>query len=291
MYKEIDLPSNIKLDVESDVKVIRVENFNNIVSFKSMMDKAINFYSRNTKVLYFYLSDFSLLKTLNNLRYKDLNIIFDINIKNIKLLKEYKDIIRNFNLSAILDSGVKPHEIVSVVKFLSFLGVKSIITFDLFKNIDEKEMKHITKEIVLNPDFVKDVEPFYGFVRYIYEKKSKKEIDETLWDSFKEKPEEFFYLTSDGYVTLSKRWDKRSRYFYNIQEPKEKRHSSEFYKELDSYEQNLFFKNLECAMCESFEYCGAYLKFEDSSFDCTPFKTMLKSIEENFDVFKVSKAA
>jgi len=291
MYKEIDLPISIKLDAKSYSKVIRVDKLTNIVSFKSMIDKSLRFYNRNTEVLYFYLKDFSLLKTMNNLRYKDLNIIFDINIKNIKLLKEYKDILKNFNLTAVLDSGVKPHEIVGVVKFLSFLGVKSVITFDLFKNIDEKEMKHIMNEVVLNPDFVKDVEPFFSFVTYIYEKKTKREIKDTLWDAFKEKPEKFFYVTSDGYVTLSKRWDKRSKYFYNLQEPKEKRHSSEFYKELDSYEQNLFFKNLECAMCESFEFCGAYLKFENGSYDCTPFQTMLKNIEENFDIFKVSKAA
>jgi len=293
MYKEIDMPVNIKLDVDSYSKVIRVGSVNNIVSFKSMLDKSLKFYSRNTKVVYFYLSDFTVLKTLNNLRYRNLNIIFDVNIKNIKLLKEFKDILKHFHLTAVLDSSIKVDEIVSVVKFLSFLGIKSSLTFDLFKKIDEKEMKNITKELVLNSDFVKDVEPFYSFVSYIYAKKSKKEIQETLWDDFKEKVDEFFYVSSDGYVTLSKRWDKRSRYFYNIEDPKEKRHSSEFYKELDSYEQNLFFKNLECAMCESFEYCGAYLKFEDSSYDCTPFLIMLKEIEENFDIFKVdnSKAA
>jgi len=44
-------------------------------------------------------------------------------------------------------------------------------------------------------------------------------------------------------------------------------------------------------MCESFEYCGAYLKFEDGKYNCTPFQTMLKEIDENFDIFKVSKAA
>jgi len=291
MYKEIDLPINIKLDAKSNSKVIRVGSIKNIVSFKSMIDKSIKFYSRNTQVLYFYLSDFSLLKTLSNLRYKGLNIIFDVNIKNITLLKEYKNILNNFNLTAVLDSSVKPNEIVSVVKFLSSLGVKSSITFDLFKTIDAKVMQNITKEIVLNPNLVKNVEPFFSFVNYIYEKKIKKEISQTLWDTFKDKLEEFFYVTSDGFVTLSKRWDKRSKYFYNLQEPKEKRHSSEFYKELDSYEQNLFFKNLECAMCESFEYCGAYLKFEDGKYECSSFQAMLKEIDENFDIFKVSKAA
>jgi MoaA/NifB/PqqE/SkfB family radical SAM enzyme len=291
MFKEINLPINTKLDVESNSKVVRVDSLKNIVSFKSQIDKTIGFYSRNTKVLYFYLSDFSLLKTLNNLRYKNLNIIFDLNIKNITLLKEYKEFIKNFNLTAILDSGVKHQEIVSVVKFLSFLGVKSFVTYDLFKTIDEKEMKNITKEIVLNPEFVKDVEPFFSFVNYVYKKKIKKEIDESLWSSFKDKLEEFSYITSDGFVTVSKRWDKRSRYLYNLDEPKERRHESELYKELDSYEQNLFFKNLECAMCESFEYCGAYLKFEDGKYNCTPFQTMLKEIDENFDIFKVSKAA
>ena len=291
MFKEINLPVELKLDVESNSKVVRVDSLKNIVSFKSQIDKTIGFYSRNTKVLYFYLSDFSLLKTLNNLRYKNLNIIFDINIKNITLLKEYKEFIRNFNLTAILDSGVKPQEIVSVVKFLSFLSVKSFITYDLFKTIDKKEMKNITKEIVLNPEFVKDVEPFFSFVNYVYKKKIKKEIDESLWSSFKDKLEEFLYITSDGFVTVSKRWDKRSRYLYNLDESKERRYESELYKELDSYEQNLFFKNLECAMCESFEYCGAYLKFEDGKYNCTPFQTLLKEIDENFDIFKVSKAA
>jgi len=204
MFSEINLPVELKLDVESNSKVVRVDSLKNIVSFKSQIDKTIGFYSRNTKVLYFYLSDFSLLKTLNNLRYKNLNIIFDINIKNITLLKEYKEFIRNFNLTAILDSGVKPQEIVSVVKFLSFLSVKSFITYDLFKTIDKKEMKNITKEIVLNPEFVKDVEPFFSFVNYVYKKKIKKEIDESLWSSFKDKLEEFLYITSDGFVTVSK---------------------------------------------------------------------------------------
>jgi len=291
MYKEIDLPQNIKLDVPSYAKVIRVSKANNIVSFKSMMDKSIRFYSKNTKVLYFYLSDLSILKTLDNLRYRGLNIIFDVNVKNITLLKEYKDILKNFNLTAILDSSVRPQEIVSVVEFLSMLGIKSSITFDLFKTIDNKEMKNITKKIVLNPNLVKDVEPFYSFVNYIYEKKIKKDITRTLWQTFKDQLDEFSYVTNDGFVTLSKRWDKRSKYLYNLEEPKEKRHTSEFYKKIDSYEQNLFFKNLECAMCESFEYCGAYLKFEDGGFDCTSFQTMLKDIEENFDIFKVSKAA
>ncbi len=293
MYKEINLPQSIKLSTQSNRKVVRVGSVENIVSFKSMIDKTIEFYAQNTHELYLYLSDFSALRELNNLRYRNLNIIFDVNEKNIKLLKEFKDFLPKFRFKAVLDTTVKPDEISSVVKFLSFLGVKSEITYDLFKTIDEKQMKQITDEIVLNTQILKDVEPFFSFTHYIYTKKMKKEIKHTLWDVFKDNIERFSYITNDGYVTISKRWDKRSRYLFNLDEGKEKEMDSELYKELNSYEQNLFFKNLECAMCGSYEFCGAYLKLEDGNYNCTPFQTMLKDIEDNFDIFQVrdSKAA
>jgi len=50
---------------------------------------------------------------------------------------------------------------------------------------------------------------------------------------------------------------------------------------------NLFFKNLECAMCNSYEYCQAYLKFEDGKYECTGFLEMLSKIEENLDLLSI----
>ncbi len=291
MFSEVNLPQNIKLSIDSEKKVVRLDKFSNIVSFKSKLDKTIEFYSKNTKFIYFYLSDFSILKTLYNLKYKRLNIVFNLNEKNLKLLKEYKDFLKYFRLTAILDSVIKPDEIVMIVKFLHSMGVKSEITYDLFKTISKEDLENITNEIILNKELVKSVEPLFSFTNYIYRKKSKKPIDKTLWDLFKDKIDRFSYITRDGYVTISKRWDKRSRYLFNLDEANQTQNSSELYKELDAYEQNLFFKNLECAMCESYEICGAYLKFEDSKYDCEPFKTMLDKIEKNFDVFKEEKVA
>ena len=66
MYKEINLPSSIMMDTSSDKKVIRLGAIGNIVSLKTKIDKAIKFYKKNTKVLYFYLSDFSLIKDIYN---------------------------------------------------------------------------------------------------------------------------------------------------------------------------------------------------------------------------------
>ena len=39
-------------------------------------------------------------------------------------------------------------------------------------------------------------------------------------------------------------------------------------------------------MCSHYGYCKAYLKFENSSYDCSGFKNALDFVEENFDTFK-----
>jgi len=103
-----------------------------------------------------------------------------------------------------------------------------------------------------------------------------------------DKLDSFRYITNDGLVTISKRWDKRGKYLYKLHE-KSSEDDFNLSKELEEYEQNLFVKNLECAMCESFEFCKAYLRYEDAEYDCSGFKDMLKIVDENFDIYKVEK--
>ncbi len=51
MFSEVNLPQNIKLSIDSEKKVVRLDKFSNIVSFKSKLDKTIEFYSKNTKFI------------------------------------------------------------------------------------------------------------------------------------------------------------------------------------------------------------------------------------------------
>ncbi len=288
MYLEINLPQSLLLDIVSDIKVIRLENSSNIVHFKSKLDNLIRFYSKNSKVLYFYLKNLELLKTINNLKYNHLNIYFSINRKNIQFIKDNGKILKNFYLKAEIDNIVKSDELVDLLKFLSFHKIKSELSYDLFKQLNSDELSKLTKEIILDKNIIKDIEPLFGFVNYIYEKNYKKEISLDLWQLFKDKRDEFIYITSDGFVTISKRWDKRGKYLYNIYDTI-RSENSQLSKELDAYEQNLFFKNLECAMCENYEFCKAYLKFENNKYDCSGFKNMLTIIKDNFIIYKEEK--
>jgi len=286
MYKEINLPQNIKFNKQSFVKVVRIESFKNIKEFKNSIDKTLEFYSKNTNKVYFHLKDLNILKTLDNLMYKNLNISFDVNIKNIEFLKTHESLLKNHKLKASLDSTIKTKELVNAVKFLAKKGIKSEISYDLFKKLDKDDLENITQNLILDKSFTKFSEPFFGFVNYIYEKKAKKNPSVTLWELFKDKEEEFYYINQNGDTTISKRWDKRGKYLFNIDDSIEKKKESELLKSLKSYDENLFFENLDCAMCDRYEFCKAYLKFENNSYDCSGFKSMLEIVEKDFDIFK-----
>ena len=288
MYKEINLPQNIRFNKQSFVKIVRIDGFKNIKEFKNYIDKTLEFYSKNTNKIYFHLKDLNILKTLDNLMYRNLNISFDVNIKNIEFLKTHKSLLKNHSLKASLDSTIKTKELVDVVKFLAKKQIKSEISYDLFKKLDEDDFKNITNKLILDKSFTKSSDPFFGFVNHIYEKKAKKNSSLTLWELFKDKEGEFYYINQNGDTTISKRWDKRGKYLFNIDDSVEQKESSELLKSLKSYDENLFFENLDCAMCDRYEFCKAYLRFENSTYDCSGFKSMLEMIEENFDIFKTN---
>ncbi len=286
MYKEINLPMDTKLDVSSYLKIVRVSNFKDISSFKNSIDNTIKFYGKNTKRLYFYLEDLEILKTLYNLKYKNMFMLFDVNTKNISLVKEYKEILGSFYTKALLDSIIKPSEVVDIVKFLAKYNIRSEISYDLFKKLDSKNFENITKELLLDKKYVKYVEPFFSFANYVYEKNIKKSSKHTLWEIFKDELNGFLYINKDSDVAVSKRWDKRGKYLYNLDDKEQSIKKSPLYQELKSYDENLFFENLECAMCDKYELCKAYLKFENKEYDCSGFKSMIEEIEKNFEIFK-----
>ncbi len=288
MLYEISLPQSVKINVNSKRKIIRLHKMKGASGVKSALDFAVSFYSKNTEAIFIELSTLEDLKTIYNLRYKNIGIIYNFKEKDLAEFSSYEKIFKAYEIKVIVDD-IKTDRVISVIKEITKYDVEVELSFTLFSKLSAKEWEEVAKEIILNPHIVHRVEPLFSMTYYLYQKQRAEISKATLWKVIGEEVEKNLYIDEDENITLSKRWANKGKYFASLDDKSIKIKEGEFYKKLQTYEQNLFFTNMECSMCEYYGYCKASLKFENSGYDCSGFKNALDIVSKNFDRFKVDK--
>ena len=285
MLYEINLPQSVKMNVSSKRKVIRLHQMKDIAGIKSAIDSTVAFYGKNTEAIYVQLNALEDLKSIHNLRYKGIGIIYDLKESELAVLSTYAALFKEYNVTVVIDT-LNSDKLVSAIKELTKYDVEVEISSALLLSLDAKAWDTLAKEVITNPKIVQRVEPLFSMAYYLYQKRRGQETQATLWKVTGDEVSNRLYVDDKENVTLSKRWADEKRYFGNLNDKENDIQASEFYKKLDNYEQDLFFTNMDCSMCSHYGYCKAYLKFENSSYDCSGFKNALDFVEENFDTFK-----
>jgi hypothetical protein len=284
MLYEISLPQSKKLNVNSTKKVIRLHKMNGIKGMKSAVDSIIAFYSKNSKSIYLELFELEDLQAIYNLRYKNIGSVYRYKEQDLEKLSVYKEAFRAYEVKIIIDK-CDLKELITTIKTLAEYNVEIELTYDLVSKLTPEDWEVVTSEIILDSEIVQKVEPFFSMAYYQYQKTKGQKTAATLWKVFGDSVGERLYITEDGDIALSKRWSDKDRYFGYLGD-KADIHDSPFFEELSKHEQNIFFTNMNCAMCDHFVYCKAYMKYENSEYDCEAFKKSLDEIGKNLEQYK-----
>ena len=291
MLQEINFPYSIELNFKSKSKVIRISKIDDIAKLKKIIENSLNIYAKNTKSISFYFEDLSMIKKLKNINIKKLNIFFDVTVSNLFFIYKNKNLLDDFYLTALFDKDIKNSDIANLIIIFKNLNIKSFIYPSLFMKIDKNSMQELLERVILKPDIVENVEPFYTMASYIFEKKTLKKHKINLWTTFKEEFKKYLYLDHKN-ISLSKEFIEKGKYFTKIENFSiNNLQQNDFLKEYEDFEMELFYKHMDCATCQRYEFCKGYFRYKDEDYKCDIFINLLEQIDKNFNLYKEKKVA
>ncbi len=104
--------------------------------------------------------------------------------------------------------------------------------------------------------------------------------DSPLVNIYPESPERILYIDENGNVSASGRFALAKQFFGRFDGRLTLDVESPLYEFLQNPRKALYLGESSCSWCESFDLCGGYLRFVDSSFRCSPFLDVFKIIKE-----------
>ena len=284
MVELINVPYSLRWNQKSRQKVIRVPALDK-EEFKKATRESFLFYKKNSQYLTFELDMIDNVDFLASLNFRKTALILHAFTKyDIEAIVSLQSKFKAFDkVEIILHKNVD--DIVKNIEKLIFddnIYVRFSVEF--LKELSSSELKKAYEDIAFNPDVLSHVYPFVSLVRYFdLQAHSRDKVDRTLWRFMQEEVGLFYYVTSDGKCSVSKRFADKSMYFGTIEDSIEKMKESEFYKSLDSVDEEIFFTYDKCAVCEEYKVCGALPVYDDMQFDCSAVVNLLKDFKNDLE--------
>jgi len=288
----ISIPHNLKWDVGSNIKVVRIPHLARDEFQKATRD-SYRFYSKKSHYLTFKLESISDVGVLEDLHFRDIGLELDVYTKDdVKQINSIKNSFAAFDKVEIVihENSDSLYEDIKIL--LEEKNVFIRLSFELLKSMDEKSLNNFYEKIAFTPDLLSKIYPFISIVRFAHIQKSgrAKGMKRTLWRFMQEEAGLFYYVDSNGKIGPSKRLLDKGLSYGTIENSVEDLKESALYKELNSIDEEIFFTYDKCSMCESYDMCNAMLKFGDLDYDCSAMKNIITSIKSEIeDIESVQK--
>jgi radical SAM protein with 4Fe4S-binding SPASM domain len=116
---------------------------------------------------------------------------------------------------------------------------------------------------VHNPILTTPVEPFHTLLHTICIGRG-----HNMWAIEAENVKTNFYVSHDGEVSLSKRWNADGLNYATLDDPWERIVNSELFQKLSDFRNELFRNKSPCVFCAYLDLCGGFLRAIDASWPC-----------------------
>lgn len=127
----------------------------------------------------------------------------------------------------------------------------------------EDSLLHAVDFYLHNPLLTTPVEPFHSLLHTVSRGRGY-----SMWDVEGENARTSFYVSDNGEVSLSKRWNIEGLNYGTLDDPWKKFVNSDLFRRLSAFRSELFRNKSSCVFCAHMDLCGGFLRAIDPDWPC-----------------------